>query len=123
MTISLNDCAALTEDDGAATMLHAILSGELDPCEVDACDAWVRRCYHPPSLVEQQMSAGNALIGGHGVEAILTEGSFGNVLMTYVNTGDTYAPTLVHDFEQGFIVTSWGDWVEAYEAETGERLP
>jgi hypothetical protein len=121
MAISMTECLELCEDQDAAELLHAILNGERDPREVDSCDSWVRQCYHEPSLVEQQLEAANGLMNCHGVEAILSEGSWGECLMSYVNTGDTYAPTLVFDAEEhDFMVTSWGDWVEAYEREHGE---
>lgn len=122
MTVTLTDCQALVADDAqAAALLHDILNGKHDPREVDRCDAWVRQCFNEPSLVEQQMAAADGLMECHGVEAILSEGSYGECLMSYVNTGDTYAATLVYDAtKMEFSVSSWGDWVEAYEWENGE---
>ncbi len=63
----------------------------------------------------------NELIDGHGVEAIRVEGAHvdnyhGDIVGTYVNTGDTYSLTIVHDSENNsFHLTTFGDWVEAYE--------
>ena len=38
-------------------------------------------------------------------------------LLFYVNTGETYQPTLCYDIDQGFMVTSWGAWLEEKEME------
>lgn len=72
--------------------------------------------------------AGTAALGGHGVEAIrgrnFDRGYWADIVALYVNMGDTYALTFVYDVElEKLFVTSWGDWVEAYEARTGETLP
>ncbi len=62
-------------------------------------------------------------LGGHGVEAIRVVGAhagnyYGDIIATYVNMGDTYDLTLVHDSENNsFHLTSYGDWVQAYEEE------
>lgn len=59
---------------------------------------------------------------GHGVEAITDEDAHVdsyhfNIIAAYVNVGDTYTPTVLWDSgERTFQVTSYGDWVEAYEA-------
>jgi hypothetical protein len=57
----------------------------------------------------------NKFLNGHGVEDIWQGNDKPSCL--YVNMGDTYARTIVHDDQRGFQVTSWGDWLEAREAE------
>jgi len=58
---------------------------------------------------------------GHGVEAIRDEcywvdGYWGNTVLLYVNTGDTYDKTLCYDvIDDSFFLGSWGDWWEQHE--------
>ncbi len=58
-----------------------------------------------------------------GVEVITDEDAWVdryhyNIVAAYVNVGDTYTATLLYDTQAGeFLVTSYGDWLEAYEAE------
>ena len=58
----------------------------------------------------------DASVRGHGVESI--EGDwvdryYQNIVLLYVNMGDTYTTTLAFDTNTTrFYVTSWGDWVE-----------
>jgi hypothetical protein len=63
------------------------------------------------------MCALNELIGGFGVESIRLEGSwdsyYGDSAAEYINTGDTYSATIVHDLrEDEYEFTTWGDWYE-----------
>lgn len=62
----------------------------------------------------------NEIIGGHGVEAINgdhhVDNYYGDTVALYVNTGDTYNSTVLYETEEGrFFVTSFGEWVEAYQ--------
>lgn len=89
----------------------------------DTCN-WLKQCYHWPSVQEVKLAMLNELIGGFGVEAIFTDGDMMEPALSYVNMGDTYAATIAYDHrEDEFILTSYGDWVEAYEQETGETIP
>jgi len=50
------------------------------------------------------------IINAHGIEAI--RGEYG-IVAHYVNTGDTYNATLLHDVNKNKLyLTTWGDWVE-----------
>jgi hypothetical protein len=72
---------------------------------------------------EEVLEEVNRVIRGHGVEAIRIEGAYidnyhFDIVATYVNVGDSYAATLLHESETGnFVLTTWGDWVEAHEQE------
>lgn len=62
----------------------------------------------------------NTLIGGHGVEVIRSpdayDNYYGDAVAEYVNTGDTYNATVVHDIRTGkFLLTTMGDYVEKNE--------
>lgn len=77
----------------------------------------------PRRRAEEVMQRANELLGGHGVEAIRVEGAYVDnyhfdIVATYVNMGDTYNGTIVHDSENNsFHLTTYGDWLEQYENE------
>lgn len=76
-----------------------------------AGDRRVRECYHPPSTDDERMHVLNSLDPGlHGVEAI----KVGSEYADYLNTGDTYAATLIF-WRGNYRVQSWGDFVEIME--------
>ena len=75
--------------------------------------ARVRECYHPPRTYDIRMSCLDALGASYGVEAFeLRNGTYCN----YLNTGDTYAPTLVR-VNGRYRVASWGDIAERHGAQ------
>lgn len=56
------------------------------------------------------------LLGGFGIEPIRNPQDSGDVIAEYINTGDTYSGTILRDIETGeFLLTTWGDWLEAWE--------
>lgn len=61
------------------------------------------------------------ILDAHGVEAVFESGGelnhhSGDLVMEFVNTGDTYSATVVFDLEtEEAQVTTWGDWVEEWE--------
>lgn len=70
---------------------------------------------------KERMEAINKLLRAYGVGGVCGEpqnGYWGDVVATYINMGETYAPTVLcvrGDWSGGrprFIVASWGDWVE-----------
>lgn len=70
--------------------------------------------------MEDVMALADKLMNAYGVEAITgdyyVDGFYQDIVASYVNTGDTYNATLLHESETGrFIATSWGDWVERNE--------
>lgn len=76
---------------------------------------WLDQCYNEPCYRERLMSCLNEVIQGNGVESI--EGDDWRwPAASYVNTGDTYSPTLLLDWEKNTIsLTTWRDWVERRE--------
>lgn len=68
--------------------------------------------------VDAVMKAANAYMEAHGIEAIrgdyYVDGYWQDIVALYVNTGDTYNATLLYETEpERFVLTTWGDWVEA----------
>lgn len=58
------------------------------------------------------MACIDEVMGGCGVEAIEAQGIQPRVV--YINTGDTYTPTLLYCYRSGsYRVQSWGDYLEA----------
>ena len=62
--------------------------------------------------------------GVFGVESVcVPDNAFNNcetpfAAMRYLNTGDTYSETIIHDrTENTLIVSTWGDWYETNERE------
>ncbi len=73
--------------------------------------------------VHDRMEQINRLIEGHGVEAVIYSEGEGlrtwmsdpsdRILALYVNTGDTYSPTVLWDARRDSVtLTTWGDFVE-----------
>ena len=59
-------------------------------------------------------------VEGYGIEAIRCPNR--GLLAVYVNTGDTYSPTLLCNIATGaWRITTWGDYVEAYERRHGRK--
>lgn len=107
----------------AATVL-AIIRGQLDPLKYPghfpATTKWANSCYNPLPAKDCKLSALNELLGMFGVEAVRDENTwdryYGDVVAEYLNTGDSYAATLVLDHQRGkWLLTSWGDFVETME--------
>jgi hypothetical protein len=47
--------------------------------------------------------------------------SAGGESLRFCNVGETYAPTLCWSSNDGFLVCSWGAWVESVESEHAEE--
>lgn len=63
-------------------------------------------CYNPLPYTDRLMECLDEVVGSYGVEG-LDDGSL------YLNTGDTYSPTLLYSAKTGTIrLTTWGDYVE-----------
>lgn len=76
-----------------------------------------RQCYNPPGLAYMRMTALDAEAGTHGVEAVWNVGESADDCTSrpafeYLNTGDTYALTIIRMDTGRYIVASWGDLVE-----------
>lgn len=96
-----------------ADLVRALIKNTVRTTNADlfpAANACFAACYNMPSFAERRMECLNEVIGGHGVEA-LGDGMYPDAL--YVNTGDTYSPTLLYCYKRStFRLTTWGDYVE-----------
>lgn len=113
-----------------ASIVLAIIQGQLDPLKYPKhfpqTDKWANSCYNPLPAKDCKLSALNELLELHGVEAIRDEHSwdryYGDCIAEYLNTGDSYAATIVLDHQRGkWLLTSWGDFVESREMATTEE--
>ena len=75
-----------------------------------AGDARVRECYHAPTTSDLRLTCLDALLGTFGVEAFQTRNGR---WVEYLNTGDTYAPTIVR-MGGHYRIASWGDIAERH---------
>lgn len=102
----------LTSDQ--ARLIRALIKRQhptLDPGRFPRANAWFDSCYHRPNRIERIMACIDEVMGGCGVEVIDAEGIHPRAV--YVNTGDTYTPTLLYCYRsQSYRVQSWGDYVE-----------
>lgn len=113
------DITRCVRDPNAAEKLAALLNGDLDP--EDAAPGIRFKRMRDPFAVGV-LRAADVLLDGFGIEAIF-DGD-GECVAEYVNTGDTYTGTILWDRDSGEVsLTSYGDWVEAFERERGEPLP
>jgi hypothetical protein len=78
--------------------------------------SWARACYNQPCEQDLILHALNEVIGGYGVEVIEKSDSHGCGrrcdYVDYINTGDTYSATVLHD-DGKFWIGTFGDYVEA----------
>jgi len=72
-------------------------------------------------VAERYLEEVNALMGFHGVVSL--DNSSSRPAALYVNTGETYDPTVLYDVANGtFTVISWGAWLEWAENKRRPRL-
>ena len=69
--------------------------------------------------VDRALEFANGAMEAYGVEAVRGDiprrSPYGDIVLLYVNTGDTYNTTLVYDTHKDkFSVASMGDWVERH---------
>lgn len=83
-------------------------------------NAWIDSCYHEPRRIERILSALNELLECHGVETFNSRKSRMHACAEYLNTGDTYSPTILFRHDTGtFRLTTWGDFFERNDSRLG----
>ena len=102
----------------AASSLKSLMSAHADAVKVAEEMGLLKGFYNDPTPQEAIMLIANQLMGGYGVEAV--EGIYvssysQNFQIDYVNMGDTYKTTLIHDnVTDKFLIGSWGGFVETH---------
>jgi hypothetical protein len=71
--------------------------------------ARIRECYNPPTTSDIRLHCLDALLETFGTEAFQTRNG---TWVEYLNTGDTYAPTIVR-INGHYRIASWGDIAES----------
>ena len=107
------DLARSCHDPEAAEKAAGLLNGTVDP---DTILDSILVLDHEELVLE----ALDKVLECHGVEALTPDGSI-YPIASYVNTGDTYTTTIILDEDGEFHVTSWGDFLEAWEREQAEE--
>ena len=92
-----------------AREVKAILTaGRSVLAELPAGSARIAECDNPPATSDVRLTCLNVAIGACGVESFETAGGY----VDYLNTGDTYSPTIVRYPSGTYAVTTWGDVAE-----------
>jgi hypothetical protein len=117
-----------TWPEETAERVLGICRGTINPLDFKPVAEWVGQCHNMPSNRELKMAALNAALDGHGIEPIWrNDNQDEGLIAEYVNMGDTYATTIVLEHCAGlggaavFYCTSWGDWLEKWEATNPKR--
>lgn len=82
---------------------------------------WLEQCYHKPLRVEVKLLMLDELLDTCGVEPISDERFHvdryhGSIVASYLNTGDTYATTILRDhIDYVWRMTSYGDFIESLD--------
>lgn len=97
---------------GKGVALKRLLTSSAAVREHPAAVALVAQCYHAPTLSHMRLTALNAEAETYGIEAAYKRASDTSPAFEYLNTGDTYAPTIVRFASGAYAVKSWGDIVE-----------
>ena len=101
-------------------LILAIDHGRIKPEDCHSVQRWIDQCYHRPSDDALKMAAFNEILEGHGVEALRGEwrnGYWCDIVLVYVNMGDSYVNTIIHHRDKGFFVSSIGDYIEKHPKE------
>ena len=109
-TPSIKTLSAVFANPREAKRILTMTRAEL--LRLDAGRALDTECHHLPSTWALRMTCLNAIDAGlHGLEsAETTEGEYA----TYLNTGDSYAPTVIY-WRGRYRVQSIGDFIETQE--------
>jgi len=93
---------------GKARDLLGYLLGDLEPLDHRAGQALYRRCFTMPDDGYTALHVADCILQTHGVEGWCLAGSFSKGV-SYCNTGDSYALTIVLGPEDTFYVSGWED--------------
>ena len=112
---ALADALSLDVED--ARILLACIRGELNPADLPAGEERVRQCYSTPDDHDITMHVADAMLDTFGVEGWATDRyNWYSGGVSYCNTGDSYAATLILGPDGCFYVGGWADAAELWPA-------
>jgi len=98
-----------------------LLREDRDPEDYESVKKWIKQCHHKPRYTELLMEALNEVAGTGGVESIWLQDAVTWPTCDYLNTGDSYAATLIFNRANMTVrVTSVGDLLETGRYKTKE---
>lgn len=101
---------------GKGAEIRALLERRRKTYDYASVQKLMAECHHKPDYQYRLETALNEIAGTYGAEATFSTDSCTRPAAVYLNTGDTYAATLLYDVDRNrWYVTSWGDWVETAE--------
>ena len=109
---------ALSLDVEDARILLSCISGELDPADLDAGAERILQCYSWPDAADLTLHVADAILNTHGVEGWVSSDSYTDGV-SYCNTGDSYAATLILGPDGCFYVGGWADAAELWPPDVG----
>ena len=104
---------AFNIDAKCAGLVRSLIKGESGTITCDRnlfpeSNKHFDRCYITPRYSERVLHCLNEVLGMHGVKALTRDGE---VVADYLNSGDTYVPTLMY-IKGKFRISSVGDYAE-----------
>lgn len=108
----------LTNVDGEeeqAKKLRQLLKGEVSPLDIPGMEEETRTWHHAPNEDSPYviLLACSHVMELYGVEWVENK-RHPDKSFYYINTGDTYCPTICHRSGHGFFISAWGDIVEQW---------
>lgn len=108
-TPSIKTLSSVFSDPAEAKRILRMSRRELEATPAGA--ARVAECYHSPDTCDVRLHVLNTAEASlHGIETV----QFGSEFADYLNTGDSYAPTLIY-WRGNYRVQSVGDFIETLE--------
>ena len=102
---------SLNIDTRQAKIARALMQGWHFTWDVDLfpkANRYFTKCYSEPCYAQRVLHCLNEALEMHGVEVITRDG---NVVARYLNSGDSYVPTLMR-IDGKFRISSVGDYAE-----------
>ena len=107
---SIKTLSAVFSDPKKARAIFEMSRAQL--LETEAGNTRYNECYNPPKTYDLRLHVLDALDSGlYGVEAVE---STGGEYADYLNTGDSYAPTIIY-WRGRYRVQSLGDFIETMQ--------
>lgn len=93
-------------------VLRRLLSSKQAVLDHPAAIARAKECFSIPRISDLRLHALNHELETFGVEYVRGNNTKRSPSFDYLNTGDTYATTIVRYADGRYRITSWGDIVE-----------